>query len=109
VIVGYTQKKRVVSSLVLGLYDKNKKLHYVGKVGTGFTQKFLHDLYPKLKKLEVQKPSVINPVDKSIQWVKPKLVGEIAFLEMTKVQRLRAPSFKRLRDDKKPIECTFEQ
>jgi bifunctional non-homologous end joining protein LigD len=37
-----------------------------------------------------------------VTWVKPKLVAEISFREITKDGAIRHPSFKGLREDKKP-------
>ncbi len=108
VIVGYTQKKREVSSLALGLYKKGE-LHYIGKVGTGFNAKDIVTLYNKLEKLETDKPPVVNPGRmRIINWVKPKLVAEIKYVELTKGEHLRAPVFLHLRPDKKPKGCTFK-
>ena len=38
-------------------------------------------------------------------WLKPELVCEVEYLELTKNVDLRAPSFKRLRFDKDPKDC----
>jgi len=107
VIVGYTKKIRVISSLVLGVYYE-KKLRYIGKVGTGFTERFLQTLHGLLKPLETTKPTVKYTGKTKIIWVKPKLVCEVEYLEITKSGKLRAPSFIRLRDDKLPEECFWE-
>lgn len=107
IIVGYTQEKRQVSSLALGLYDGNQLL-FIGKVGTGFSEKTVKELYSLFKKIEISKPRVINPIEEVI-WLKPKLVCEIKFAEVTKDKKLRSPVFLHLRDDKEPKECTTEQ
>jgi bifunctional non-homologous end joining protein LigD len=104
VIAGYTHEKRIISSIAVAAY-RNGKLHYLGRVGTGFTEEFLKDLHKKLKR--VSKPSVVNPPRHPIFWVKPELVCEVEFLELTKRLELRAPSFQRLRYDKPVKECIF--
>ena len=43
------------------------------------------------------------------RWVTPRLVAEVAFTEWTADGKLRHPSFKRLRDDKRPEECVRER
>lgn len=106
IIVGYIPGKRQIGSLALGIYDDKKKLHYIGNVGTGFTESFLDELLEKLKKLEVKKAPVVEQV-KGIIWVKPKLVAEIKYLEFTPAGILRAPVFLKLRADKNPEEITF--
>ncbi|MGO1502223.1 MAG: DNA polymerase ligase N-terminal domain-containing protein [Marinobacter sp.] len=45
---------------------------------------------------------------KGVHWVKPELVGEIAFTEWTADNRLRHPSFLGLRDDKSPKDVIRE-
>ncbi len=110
VIVGYSKGKRVVASLALGLYDDEGKLHYIGSVGTGFTMAIIDELYEKLQRMKAYKPMLVNKeeVPKEVILVKPKLVAEVKFVEMTKAGILRTPVFLRLRTDKKPTECTFK-
>jgi bifunctional non-homologous end joining protein LigD len=44
---------------------------------------------------------------KGPQWIRPELVARVEFRELTSGDRLRAPSFKGLRDDKSPSECSY--
>jgi bifunctional non-homologous end joining protein LigD len=101
VIIGYSSLKKDISSLLLGLY-KNGKLIYVGKVGTGFNERNLPEIRERLE-------GIVTDRDRHVSWVKPEVVCEIKFLEMTKDGRFRAPVYLRLRSDKKPEECDFEQ
>lgn len=107
VIVGYTSEKRGISAMGMGLY-KNGALIYIGKVGTGFDNKMIEMIQKKL--IKVDKPSVKNykAIEKMI-WIKPNLVAEVEYLEVTEENELRSPSFKRFRNDKLPEECKFEQ
>lgn len=109
IIVGYTQKKRILSSLLLALYNEEKKLIYIGKVGTGFTEKFLIELKDKLDKFKTDKAYInIEKPPKSVVWVKPKVVCEVKYVEVSKYGILRTPVFLRLRFDKEPRECTIK-
>ena len=109
VIVGYTVKKRNISSLALALYKKDK-LRYIGKVGTGFNEEIIKKLEKKLEKLRRKTAPVVNPGKLStIYWVKPLLICELNYQQFTKSEHLRIPVFLRLRDDKKPKDCTFNQ
>lgn len=111
VIVGFTQTKRSVSSLALALYESNGNLHYIGKVGTGFSDKIVAILHKKLKLLVEKMPSVDctgAELPDDIIWVKPKLVCEVKYLELTGYTILRQSALLRLRTDKKPRECTFK-
>lgn len=109
VIVGITKQKREISSLCLGLYD-NKILKFIGKVGTGFSEKTLDQLAHLLKKDEKLKIEPVSGVlPKNFIPVSPTNVCEVKYLESTKDFRLRIPIFLKLRDDKLPKDCLLEQ
>jgi bifunctional non-homologous end joining protein LigD len=102
-----------LGSLLVGVY-RNGKLTYAGHVGTGFTQQTIKLLKEKLQPLEVPEPPIPPPpkdeVDtRAVHWVKPELVVDVEYLEFTSQHRMRAASFKGLRDDKLPEECTIEE
>ena len=105
VIGGFTQGtgSRVgFGALLLGVYDQGD-LRYVGKVGTGFTQKSLTDLKKKLEPLaQSENPfSVATGIPRTATtWVKPVLSAEITFSEWTSDHQLRVPVFNGLREDK---------
>ena len=110
VIVGFTQPggaRTHFGALLLGAH-RGKDLVYVGKVGTGFTQKTLDALHAKLRPLARKTPAVANPPrEKGAVWVAPKLVAQIAYQEWTADERLRQPVYLGLRDDKKPSEVVM--
>lgn len=116
VVVGYTDPKgsrNAFGALLLGLHDRDSgKLCYAGKVGTGFNETTLKRLYEQLKPLQAKKPSVVNPPTgfeaKGVHWVKPILLAEVAFAEMTKEGSVRHAVFHGLRDDK-PAEGITEE
>ncbi len=103
VIVGYHQassNRKGFRSLLLGLRE-GKSLRYCGKVGTGFSETSLADIAKKMKQREVEQPAVDNPPrGASLHWVRPELVCEVSFTEMTRDGALRHPSFEGLREDK---------
>jgi bifunctional non-homologous end joining protein LigD len=119
VIGGYTEPEGSRShfgSIVLGLYDRQGRLIHVGQAGSGFDQRTLAEVWKKLKPLESTKNPFHGAVEalREVHWVKPGLVAEIEYSEWTHATdeggpKLRAPVFLRLRDDKKPEECTLEQ
>jgi bifunctional non-homologous end joining protein LigD len=114
VIGGYTNpegSRQGFGSLLMGVYDGNS-LRYVGKVGTGFSDRGLMKLYQKLKKLEVKKSpfNEASPKDRaSIHWVKPELVGEVEFGSWTADGIIRHAVFQGLREDKKSKEVHEEK
>jgi bifunctional non-homologous end joining protein LigD len=103
VIVGFTPPagSRTHFGALLLATHRGKDLVYVGKVGTGFTEKKLNSLHATMKPLAVRVPPVANPPrEKDAVWIEPKLVAQISYHEMTADDRLRQPVFLGLRDDK---------
>ena len=113
VIGGYTSpggSRLNFGALLLGYY-KDGKLHYAGKVGTGFNHEILKDLGSRFKKLETTKNPFINfdVSMKDVHWVKPVLVCEVQFTEWTSGNKLRHPSYLGLRRDKNAKEVRQEK
>jgi bifunctional non-homologous end joining protein LigD len=117
VIGGWTDPERsraAVGALLLGYYDGDGRLCYAGKVGTGFTSQSLVEVRRALDELPAAK-SAFDPVPArawtgpGVHWVKPALVAEVAFSEWTNDGRLRHPSFKGLRSDKRATDVVREQ
>lgn len=111
VIGGYTEPKggrHGFGSLLLGYYEDGK-LIYTGKVGTGFNEESLNDMYKRLKKLETKDcPFSVKPKERTAHWIKPELVAQIKYTEWTETNSLRHPVFIALRNDKKPTEVRRE-
>lgn len=115
VIAGYTPSSKGLpgfGSLVLGVYDKGK-LHYAGRVGTGFTFKQRAELKRELDRLSRENsPFAVVAKDPGLRdahWTEPKLVAEVAFTEWTSDGSIRHPSFQGLREDKNPKKIVREQ
>ncbi|WPN55883.1 DNA ligase D [Pseudomonas sp. P9_31] len=116
VVVGFTNpqgSRSAFGALLLGLHDRDSGgLRYAGKVGTGFNEATLKRLYEQLKPLQTKKPSVVNPPTggeaKGVHWLKPVLLAEVAFAEMTKDGSVRQAVFHGLREDK-PAEGITEE
>jgi bifunctional non-homologous end joining protein LigD len=111
VIVGWTpsDKSRSFRSLILGVHDKGE-LRYAGKVGTGFNTDELFRLIEIMRPLEQVTATVKAPRAevRGAHWLKPRLVAEIAYTEMTNEGTLRHPSYLGLREDKKPEAVVLE-
>ena len=112
VIVGWTpsDKKRGFRSLLLGVHEDGA-LRYAGKVGTGFDQALMDDLSDRMTKLEQAEPTVQAPRVhvRGARWVRPELVAEIAYAEVTPDNLLRHSSFLGLRGDKPATEVVAEK
>lgn len=117
VICGFTsgigRRKGLLGSLIGGCYHKGK-LRYVGKIGTGFSEKELEELTEKLSKIRrkkcpfKKKPDLKLPPERKAIWVEPKYICEARFMSLSKDKIMRAPAFIRLRKDKKLKECILE-
>jgi bifunctional non-homologous end joining protein LigD len=111
VIGGFTAptgQRRYFGALLLGLFD-GPALRFVGKVGTGFTEKTLADLHARMQALRTEEPPFQQaPRERDVTWVRPKLVAQIAFAEWTADGKLRQPVFLGLRHDKDARECTWK-
>ena len=115
IIGGYTCNEgsaKPFSALLLGLFE-NGAFHHVTPVGTGFNIKMQKEILEKLKELIIpdcpfinvpafNKPSRFrpNPPKAEVTWVKPEMVCEVSYREMTRDGAIRHPSFKGLREDK---------
>ncbi|MDT3401302.1 DNA ligase D [Mucilaginibacter terrae] len=124
VIAGFTRNEgtnKPFSALILGVYD-NGTLRYAGKVGTGFNGKQQKEMMAQFGPLitdkvpfetvpDVDKPSRFRPqrLGAKPTWLKPKLVGEVNFAEVTDEGVFRQASFKGLREDKKATEVILEK
>ncbi len=124
VIGGYTinrDSSKLFSSLLLGVYE-NKKLKFMGQVGTGYTHPIQKEILKKLKPLEipdcpfehspgVNKPAFFRPASPkaAVVWVKPQLVAEVQYQELTTEGIMRHPSFQGLRTDKKAKDVEMDK
>jgi ATP-dependent DNA ligase len=114
----YAEKKREVGSLLLGLYDDQGLLDHVG-----FTSAIPSAERPALtKKLEklVQPPGFTGSApggpsrwnnERTTQWqpLKPELVVEVRYDQVTGRRFRHGTGFLRWRPDKDPRQCTFDQ
>lgn len=124
VIGGYTKNEgtsKRFSSLLLGVYE-GKDLIYTGKVGTGFNAKDQKEMMKMFEPLvadkppfsaepDVNKPSRFrpDPPHATVTWLKPKLLCEVSFTELTSDGIMRHPSFQGMRTDKSAKKVVLEK
>ncbi|UWY28063.1 DNA ligase D [Flavobacterium sp. TR2] len=108
IIIGITEPKnsrKYFGAILLGQYN-GKKLEYIGKCGTGFTEAILKDLFTQLEPYFTDQSPLEEKIhirDK-IQWVQPKVVCQVKYSEWTQDQHLRHPVYLGTRMDKKAKE-----
>jgi ATP-dependent DNA ligase len=114
----YAEKKKEVGSLLLGLYDDQSLLHHVG-----FTSAIPAKERPRLTKdLEalIEPPGFTGSApggpsrwntERTAQWqpLKPALVVEVKYDQVTAHRFRHGTALLRWRPDKDPKQCTFEQ
>lgn len=123
VIGGFTVNngtKKIFSSLLVGIHE-NGKFVYTGKIGTGFTEKMQKEMMklfnplvtkkvPFAEEPDYNKPSRFrpNPPHATVAWLKPELVCEVSYAEVTSDGVMRHPSFEGMREDKKAKDVVRE-
>lgn len=123
IIGGYTKNEgtpKPFSALLLGWFMQGE-FHHVTPVGTGFNIKTQKEILEKLQPLKTaacpfihpsayNKPSRFrpNPPKATVTWVRPEMVCEISYREMTRDGSIRHPSFRGLREDKKAKDVVRE-
>jgi bifunctional non-homologous end joining protein LigD len=115
VVGGWTDPRNMRShfgALLLGVFDDGGgKLRYVGHVGTGFDEKQLARIAGLLKARATPDSPFASrvPTNERPHWVRPELVAEVRFTELTDEGYLRHPVFLGMRDDKKARDVTLER
>ena len=114
----YAEKKKEVGSLLLGLYDDEGKLNHVGFT-SAIAAKERPALTRKLEKL-IEPPGFTGNApggpsrwntERSMVWepLKPVLVVEVKYDQVTGRRFRHGTGFLRWRPDKDPRQCTYDQ
>ena len=125
VIAGYTRNQdsnKKFSALILGVYDDKGNFIFIGQVGTGFSDKLQVEILHKLKSLittkcpfpeepVINKPTRFrpNPPKAAVTWLKPELVCEVKYQELSADGIMRHPSFRGMRMDKNARDVEVEK
>ena len=107
---GQGSRNKTLGALLLGVY-RDGKLQPVGHVGTGFDERTLRDLLGTLQEHESPtSPFATKPrTNQPARWCLPELVCEVEYAEITRDGTLRHPTYRGLRPDVDPRDCTGEE
>jgi bifunctional non-homologous end joining protein LigD len=117
VVGGWTEpagSRMHFGALLVGQYEAERTLRFVGRVGTGFDDGRLRTLSANLRERAIARPPFRRRRDsepeipKTAHFCRPELVCEVRFTEWTEQGVLRNPSFLGLIDDANPEECVYE-
>ncbi len=101
IVGGWTVSPKGFSGLLLGVYN-GKKLIPIGRVGTGFPQKLLRWLEPRLKQLETNVSPFAAPIPRKpgrvIHYAKPELVAGFEMTSWTNDGVIRQASLQEVRE-----------
>ena len=106
-IPGKGDRSPYFGGLLLGAYDRGR-LHYIGRVGSGFNEVELKEISNLLVHRETS-PFASSLATPEVRWTEPLTVVQVSALEVTADGHLRAPVFLRRREDKDPQECELDQ
>lgn len=115
---GQGSRQDSIGSLALGCHDVSpeeaerrdepQRLFYVGQAGSGLTEDMIGQLGALFARIATPEPPFVNPPPARLHYVKPMLVVEIAYTEVTESGTLRQPSIKGLRTDVIAAEVTWD-
>jgi bifunctional non-homologous end joining protein LigD len=108
IVAGYKtggrRRSTTIASLLVGMYDADDRLVYVGQVSTGLGEETLLDLQARLDERRQPDSPFDAPVPRQhareAEWVRPDLVADVSFRSWTPDRRLRQPSWRGLRPDR---------
>lgn len=103
-----------VGALLVGKYDAAGRLHYIGRVGSGIGDAAAAELAERLSRRRAagspfRSGTMSGPTRRAARFVRPELVADIRVRGWTSDGKLRHPSYKSLRADKRPSAVKLEQ
>ncbi len=110
-VVGFSEPKRGdqgFGALLLAQFD-GSAFQYMGRVGSGFSERQRVDLGERLRSLPAGHAPQGAEERHEYRWVQPDMVVQVRYKEISSARQLRQPVFERLRDDKQPRQCLLHE
>ena len=104
------QRGELFASLLLGLYNEQGALEYVGSVGAGFSKPQAKQVYKSMtnRHTDVCPFNALPSMQKFFFWCRPELVCQVQYGEFSTDGKLRYPVYLTMREDKAPPDCTLQ-
>ncbi|HVL27126.1 MAG TPA: non-homologous end-joining DNA ligase [Acidimicrobiales bacterium] len=110
---GSGSRQDSIGSLALGAYDtadeETQRLFYVGQAGSGLNEEMIRQLQKLFSQIAVPDSPFVNKPPLKLHYVRPMLVVEVAYTEVTEGGTLRQPSIKGLRADVIAGDVTWDE
>ncbi|WP_377889664.1 DNA ligase [Alkalihalobacillus sp. R86527] len=110
-VCGVTFRGNNITTFLLGLYDSNNQLHYIGSAGTGKLNRDEIAHFSEIVDSFTQPASPILALDsnrKDVVWLSPEIIVKVTYLEWTADKRLRQPVVQSVSNGD-PKACSFQQ
>lgn len=98
-------------SILLGAYDSDERLHFVGEITGGFSTSDAADLTALLDTVPTPEPPFADPpaVNRLVFWCRPEICATVRFGGWTAEQTLRFPVFETARPDVPAVSCRLPE
>ena len=110
---GSGSRQESIGSLALGCYDtpeeQTQRLFYVGQAGSGLNEEMIRQLQKLFAQVPQSESPFVNRPPLKLHYVRPMLVVEVAYTEVTESGTLRQPSIKGLRTDVIATEVRWDE
>ncbi|HEX2064746.1 MAG TPA: hypothetical protein VHE80_10040, partial [Acidimicrobiales bacterium] len=111
---GHGAREGSIGSLAVGAWElpdvdaRPSHLRYLGQVGSGLSEAVIGQLEHVFERYAAERSPFSNPVPRSVRFVQPVLVAEVAYSEVTEGGTLRQPSVVGFRTDLDPADVVLD-
>ena len=112
---GHGAREGSIGSLAMGAWEvpdedaRPSRLRYLGQVGSGLSESIIGQLQHVFERYAAERSPFANPVPRSLRFVEPVLVAEVAYTEVTEAGTLRQPSLVGFRTDLDPADVVLDE
>jgi bifunctional non-homologous end joining protein LigD len=100
-----------IGALIVGAYDRDDQLHYIGRVGSGLTGEQRRHLLDQLQPIR-RSAAPVHAESRELaaaSWVEPVLMAQVAYRELTAGSQLRHPVWRGLIETQGPARAYLDE